>query len=151
MIRLKKVILTPSLSGLVVGYWSQDGKRNKDHLNESHHNIFTYDDTDSLYKEILKTFTYDGSTIIDATDSGKPIFVCTLLFTDSGISHKKGQKQLITPANKHLMNICLYMYKFVYTTTLLVQICTSLCNVIVCTNLFSSTTLSMNITLWNMS
>ena len=65
-------LLTPALSGIVIGYWSQEGKPpNK--LGESHHNVFTQagDNSCALKQELINTFTHDGQTVIDATGSGK--------------------------------------------------------------------------------
>ena len=65
-------LLTPALSGIVIGYWSQEGKPpNK--LGESHHNVFALDGDNScaLKLELINTFTHDGQTVIDATGSGK--------------------------------------------------------------------------------
>ncbi len=64
-------LLTPALKGIVVGRWSQDGKLRKEHVNGAHHNVFSYSaDADSLQQELIKTFSYDGQTVIDATESG---------------------------------------------------------------------------------
>ena len=65
-------ILRPALTGIVVGYWSQDGKPLPLQINTKHHNVFMYSrDDGSLYEELITTFSYDGSTIIEATESGK--------------------------------------------------------------------------------
>ena len=68
-------LLTPALKGIVVGYWSQEGKP-PNQLNESHHNVFTQDgDSDlcALKQELIITFTHDGQTVIDATGSSKHV------------------------------------------------------------------------------
>ena len=70
--RSEESLLTPALRGIVVGYWSQEGKPpNK--LSANHHNVFTQDGDDScaLKLELINTFTHDGHTVIDATGSGK--------------------------------------------------------------------------------
>ena len=65
--------MSPALSGIVVGYWSEDGKPpNK--LNEGHHNVFAYDedeDSCALQSALIKVFSHDGNTVVDATGSSK--------------------------------------------------------------------------------
>ena len=65
-------LLTPALKAIVVGHWSQDGNLERKHINKVHHNVFTYEpDDDSLLCELITTFSYDGQTIVDATETGK--------------------------------------------------------------------------------
>ena len=64
-------LLTPSLKGIVLGHWSQTGSLEANHLNEDHHNVFTYDADDFLYSQLVTTFSFDGQTVVDATESGK--------------------------------------------------------------------------------
>ena len=71
-------LLIPALMGIVVAYWSQDSELNQEHINGSHHNVFTYsDDFDSLLPGLIETFSFDGQTDIDATESGKLDMSCT--------------------------------------------------------------------------
>jgi hypothetical protein len=64
-------LLTPALKGIVIGYWSQVGTLEREHINTDHHNVFIYDsENDSLQHELISTFSYDGQTVIDATESG---------------------------------------------------------------------------------
>ena len=65
-------LLTPALKGIVVGHWSQVGTLERKHINKDHHNVFIYNpENDSLQHELVSTFSYDGQTVIDATESGK--------------------------------------------------------------------------------
>ena len=62
------VLLTPALKGIVVGHWCQDGVL---HINEANRNVFVHmPDDDSFHHEIVITFSYDGQTIVDATETG---------------------------------------------------------------------------------
>ena len=61
----------PALNGIVVAQWSQDGQLLTEHINKQHHNVFTHDSLDTLLLDIITTLSYDGQTLIDATESGK--------------------------------------------------------------------------------
>ena len=67
-----KNLLTPALSGIVIGYWSQEGKP-PNRLGEGHHNAFAQDGDNpcALKQELITTFSHDGQIVIDATGSGK--------------------------------------------------------------------------------
>ena len=63
------------MTGLVVGFWSQDGKPSSRHISEDHHNVFMHTDQDSLHRQLITTFSHDGSTVVDATESSKQIYL----------------------------------------------------------------------------
>ena len=62
--------LTHALTAIVIGHRAQDGELYLDsHCNGKHHNVFAYKSSETILKEIISTFTFNGQTVTDGIEN----------------------------------------------------------------------------------
>ena len=57
--------MSNAMKGIMVAHWSEDGLVSPSHICGELSNAFIYSSIDELYEEIIQTFTFQGSNILN--------------------------------------------------------------------------------------
>ena len=80
--------MTNAIKGIIVAHWSEDGQVSPSHIRGEHSNAFIYNSIDELYEELIQTFTFQGSNILNLigdTTSGNHMLTHIVGFTHNSM------------------------------------------------------------------
>ena len=64
--------MTPAVTAVVVGHWSQDGSLHTQHITGEHHNFLHVTSQKEAWRGIINWFSYRGQTVLVVIDGSEP-------------------------------------------------------------------------------